>query len=295
MKYIPFIFFVFIIACEQVADVDVPEHESQLVLSSYYRAGETKITARLTGSLAIDNNGELEEVWGATVNLYENELFIGQLEDRIDTTYSTLPSTIDSLGNFVYEIDEIIRAYKLELSASLESGKTYKITAEAPNFPGISATQQLPSPPTIIDTSYLPMSTYSLTGELMNAINITLQDVEDEDNYYEFKIYGYWNNESGQSLTPGIERGYNGTLLLKDDLFENSPYNIELLSSSTSPNNARVHVSAISRDKYMFFRSLEIYDSTIENPFAEPIIVHSNVENGQGIFSMENKSEFLVE
>ena len=305
MKYIPFIFIIFIIACEQVVDIEVPEHKSQLVLSSYYYAGDTKITANLTKSLAISNNDPIDRIWGATIKLYENDVLLGQFGEAEDTTYyQAHTGEWDSLGNPITEtqINAIRRLYKLDLATPLQTDKTYKITAEATDYESVSAVQHLSSNiKTNGDIIYNPMSRPGLEGYSMDALEIQIEDNPDEDNYYEFIVYksyyGNWYNDWLESYTLGIEQGVDGTLLLKDDLFEGSTYNVELLMWPDDPSETdiRLQIKSISRDKFLFTKSLRAYDDAYYNPFAEPVIIHTNVENGQGIFSMENKTEVLIE
>lgn len=314
MKYIPFILIIFIIACEQVVEIEIPEHDSQLVLSSFYKSGDTKVTAFLTKSLSVLSSDNPSDIWDASVKLYEDDVLLGDLEVKFDTTYRSYPtSELDSMGNQICEeeISRITRLYLLELSQSLESGKTYKMTAEAPGYETVTATQQLLPPPDILNVTYDPMSRPGLEGDLMDALNVTVQDIPNQDNYFEFDVFikdkeqnnsfSCWNNDwSGrwtESFTPGTEPGYYGILLIKDDLFDGDTYNIELLTwhRDTAYYDIKVEVNMISRDKYLFSKSMQAYYNVEGNPFAEPVIVHTNVENGQGVFSMENSTEVIID
>jgi len=285
MKYIPFLFIIFVIACEQVVEIEIPEHDSQLVLSSFYEAGDTKIIAYLTKSLPINSSENADEIWDANVKFYENDVLIGQLEDAQDTLYyeAYTGEWDDSLNIPITEtqIANIRRVYRLDLTAPLEVDKTYKITAEALGFEAISATQQLPALPDITEVVYKPMSRAGIEGYIMDAFDVKLNDVVDEDNYYEFNLYqlrdnyynpGVWQNAWAESLTPGVEQGDSG-LLLKDDLFEDGSYSIELLNwpEDTAHVDIKVEVRSISRDKYLFAKSLNAYYNAEGNPFAEPV------------------------
>lgn len=42
-------------------------------------------------------------------------------------------------------------------------------------------------------------------------------------------------------------------------------------------------MSALSEDLYQFLHTRRLQDRTEENPFAEPVEVHSNVNGGYGI------------
>jgi len=168
MKYLPYIYLLIVIttACEQVVEIDIPEHEPQLVLSSFYKAGDAKITAYLTKSLSILSNEDPDNVSDATIKLYENDVLVGQFEKNFNPSY-----------------------YLLELSAPLTEGKTYKITAETTDYEAISAIQRIPVAPEIINVGYFPLSRLGIDGSLKDGLRVTFQDTPASDNYYEFRAY----------------------------------------------------------------------------------------------------------
>ena len=47
----------------------------------------------------------------------------------------------------------------------------------------------------------------------------------------------------------------------------------------------RFYLYNISQDYYYYRRSLELYNQTSGNPFAQPVQVFSNIQNGFGIFA----------
>jgi hypothetical protein len=49
-----------------------------------------------------------------------------------------------------------------------------------------------------------------------------------------------------------------------------------------------VHLVHISREKYVYLRSLYQYQNADGNPFAEPVTVQGNFEGGVGLFSLES-------
>lgn len=281
MKYLPnyLLILVMMTSCEQVVEIDIPEHESQLVLSSFYKAGDTKITAHLTKSLAINSNEDTEDISGATIKLYENDVLLGQLEETTNSSST----------------------YLLELSAPLYQEKTYKITAEASGYEAILATQNTPVKPQIISVRYFPRSRPGIDGSFKDGLRVKFQDTPMNDDYYEFRAYrgsvdNGWSLNWAESYTPGMEQKREGISLLNDNLFAGNTYEIELLvwAEDTTYIDHRIEVISISRDKYLFSKLLEAYYNVNTNPFAQPIIMHTNVENGQGIFSMENAAEALV-
>jgi len=247
-------------------------------MTSYYQSGDIHVVVFLTKSIGILTDNNTDNIKGASVKLYENDVLLGEFAGQVSR-------------------------YLLELSAPLEVGKTHKLTAEVEGFESVSATQRLPSPPDVSGLVFKPESRVNFEGFLLDAFNFDIHDTPDEDNYYGINVhecsntincYGRW----AESFTPGVERGSRGTILLKDDLFDGKSYGVELLArpiNFSADLNLKVYVSTISRDRYLFSKSAEAYENAQYNPFTEPVIVHTNVENGQGIFSMENVIELIVE
>lgn len=297
-------------ACEQVVEVDVPEQEPQITLSCFYKSGDMQVRAYLNNSIGILVNEDISPIRGATVKLYENEVLMTELVEGADTLFRDEYIGEDSLGYPIYEqvVRRITPYYQTELtlsSAPLQAGNTYKITAEAEGYPAISATQKFPVAPTIGDLIYKPMSRVDIEGYLSDAFEFQIQDAPEEDNYYAMTVYecstnyysSYCNDNWTSSFTPGAVRGLGGAILLNDNLFDGESYKVELLSEAVdiAHRDLKVVVSAISRDGYFFSKSVEAYWIAEDNPFVEPVIIPTNVENGQGIFAIENMSEIIVE
>lgn len=307
MKYIPILFIILMMACEQVVEIDVPEQEPQITLSCFYKSGDMQVRASLNNSLGILVNEDIIHIVGASVKLYENEVLMAEFVEGADTLFRDEYIGEDSLGYPIYEqvVRRITPFYQTELSAPLQAGNTYKITAEAEGYAAVSATQKFPLAPTIGDLIYKPMSRVDIEGYLSDAFEFRIHDTPEEDNYYAMTVYecstnyyySYCNDNWTSSFTPGTVRGLNGAILLKDDLFDGESYEVELLSEAvdTAHRDLKVIVSAITRDGYFFSKSVEAYWIAEDNPFVEPVIIPTNVENGQGIFSIENMSEIIVE
>ena len=211
--------------------------------------------------------------------MHPNDVLVGQFEKNFNPSY-----------------------YLLELSAPLTEGKTYKITAETTDYEAISAIQRIPVAPEITNVGYFPLSRLGIDDSLKDGLRVTFQDTPASDNYYEFRAYrgsvdNGWSPNWAESYTPGMEQRRDGISLLNDNLFQGNSYEVELLvwAEDTTYIDHRIEVIGISRDKYLFSKSLENYYDANNNPFAEPVIVHTNVENGQGIFSIENQTEILIE
>ncbi len=284
MKYlsnISLLSFLMLMACEQVVEIELPEYEPQISLFSYYYFEDSRIEAVLFKSFPLDSLTDYDFA-DATVLMYENGQFLAKLENNGSNSrygYTDLPEII--------------------------SGNTYMLTAQAEGFPGVSATQIMPYPPTATLSQFINNSSVIVDDKRQDIFKITLEDDPDTNDYYEFRIftrdkedapYGNWQERNLRSPYSQVITGEK-ILYLPDNSFNGESRQIELFSNSrdTTRLQIRVLINAITRDKYLFFQSVKAYQEAQYNPFAEPVIIHTNVENGQGIFSMENKTEIFIE
>ncbi len=99
-----------------------------------------------------------------------------------------------------------------------------------------------------------------------------------------------------ENLDPLGEDIENGTVL-KDDSFDGKKYTwrVGQFHSGQTNGKIRVELVSISRDKYLFQRSVRLNQDADDNPFAEPVIIHNNITDGYGIFSAEAASEVVIE
>lgn len=83
--------------------------------------------------------------------------------------------------------------------------------------------------------------------------------------------------------------GYYNTGYAGYDNNPNSPY-------KTIFNRQTVHIQKLSKDFYNYLKYLKLHNHYRDNPFAEPVPVYSNVQNGAGIFaSFNNEAKFTFE
>jgi len=53
-----------------------------------------------------------------------------------------------------------------------------------------------------------------------------------------------------------------------------------------------VKVSALSEEMYLFYKSYAAYDNANGNPFAEPVVLYSNMSNNMGCFGVSTTKRF---
>ena len=283
-------------ACEQVIRPDLPEHTPRMVLQAFFTADSTW-TAYVGRSAGILESLPLSE-WtlaGATVELLEGDRVVGELR-FLDQSK-------------LYVLDQ----------NPLEAGRSYSLRVSAPGFATIRATDTIPMP--VAASADTHAAGTRSAGEdrpkpnhVPFVIQVEIQDPPGETNYYQISVHYYDGpvrrefffstrdpsimGASDSEESPFEEEGWHGRApFFKDTLFDGQTHEIELTeviqpvfpsdpsTVSAYRNKLFVQVLHISEDYYEYHKTGLLHEETRENPFAEPLSVHGNVENGYGIFA----------
>lgn len=266
----------------QVVEIDIPPHEPALSVRALFQQNDDRLSLLLTDSRGIIEATPFEVQKEAVVQLFENEQPLPVFSYNTSTSRFTAP-----IPNGFGQTETV---YRLEISA--------------PNFKTIQATQTMPRPISILAGKYTPNGTFSSEGDKVDAIEIEFQDPADEENYYAFsgiQRIAYFNGQdtsyydSGiylDSNDPLINFGTGQLLLLSDAAFNGNTYKASMYSyNELTEGVIKIQLLSLSRDTYLYHRSLSNYYDAVDNPFAEPVNVHQNIENGYGIFGLAAVSE----
>ena len=153
--------------------------------------------------------------------------------------------------------------------------------------------------PTAIVSSRIDTSAGSEFGTRNTlSIKLQIQDPPVETNYYEIRIASGGDGVHFSTKDPSIladsddpiteEEFLGHAPFFNDTLFDGQTHEIELSSTHPIPDRHTrfsVQVLYMSETYYEYRRSVMLHENTQDNPFAEPVSVYSNVENGYGIFA----------
>ena len=280
-------------ACEQVIEPDLPEHTPRLVVHSLFTSdgGWSAHVGRSSGILQplpyVDR-----VVANAAVRLLAGKRVVGELN-------------FNELGVYVLE------------DGHLQAGETYSLQVSAPGFETIRATDTVPAPvPTSLrpgtrgDTSieleiqdppgeanYYQISLYQVfTGRGATRVEGILSTRDpsimgdnsvDESPFEEGTFEGrapYFRDTLFDGRTHEIELTYTGdwvervgTIIREEEEGEDDLEHAGF--------TAYLQVLYISETYYEYLKTARLHDETRDNPFAEPLNVYGNVENGYGIFA----------
>ena len=261
----------FSISCEDffetTIDLDVPEHESKLAVTSLVNNGETNAV------LVSYSIGGLAEVTG---NQLITDAMVTLLYDDVAIAFS--PSENEGI-------------YTADFPVEFMANENYTLQVSASNYETVSSVQTFPNR---VEISNVTMNE--------NKLKVTFQDMPNTKNYYLLELLRFneydgsweetWIDPFGSSSYWSATN--NNAIIFNDDVFDGDEYEI-IAERWGDPNDTsfyKVKLYNITEDYYRYDRSLDLASGAEDNPFTEPVILHRNIENGYGIFAMGNVDEF---
>ncbi len=300
IKLVLFLFTLFLLcSCEQVIDIKLPPHEPRLSVHAVIEKGDSVLLAWVGYTVGILDTTELSNwfwdedslrfssspwVNNAIVRIYENDQLIGTLQAEAH-----------------------LHLYRLWLNSPLQAiGKNYELEVSAPDYPTARATLSFPRQGQIADLRYEPLAGKDNAGNDMDRISFNLIDPPGKGEVYNFSvIVGHFNSFDNQiyeysayisSADPLLEQG-NSNLLFTDANHDGQTYPVQFLCypiDTFGNGYGRLVVSNNTRAEYFFNKSYRDYVSAQGNPFAEPVVLYSNIENGRGLFLGRISQRFVL-
>jgi hypothetical protein len=285
-----------------VVDIPIPAHVQKLVMQADWTVGTDSLAVMVSKSRgALDtgtyyNPGQFDTVGNAKVELL-----------RDGKVVATMPY-------YQFGFHYLKGAYKLDTTA----GKSYTLRVSSPTLPTIEATQITPRVAKIRSVAFhkdgaikadpLDIFNGKPRSKTVDEYIIEFDDIPNEENFYAAYI-------SVESITTGLSTIIDlGSLddiaesnMLKDKTFPNKTFTWRLWSQKFKggrgggpggpggPNNNANQINSgdkitfffrsMTADQYLFRKSLDLYRQS--NFFSEPVILHTNVKSGYGIFTTQ--------
>ncbi len=227
-------------------------------------------------------------------------------------------------GNYLFDLQNIGAGYYVDLLFYPRAGKEYRVNVSYDKFKPIEGKTTIPVVTPILNFDTLSnKNTDEYGGQHIQLIGeITYQDTPDKSNYYQLSckvsyldannnIYTYdqaiWPTEENDRFFDGYN---NGSLLWSDKITNGKEVSFKFVyydtyeyqkKSNRAEESARFvfYFKSISKEYYTYLKSMDVYFETGggDNPFSEPVVIYSNVENGYGIiggYSQDTTSIKLV-
>ncbi len=272
------------ISCTKVVDIELPEHQSKLVINSIFTSGE-RISINI-GQTASINGGIPPGIYDSNINIYRE---------------SNLVESVHS-GDSIYSFN----------FGPVENGN-YSIEVSSPGFETVRASDSIPGKTVLSNIEYTDKEWVNDWGLKFRLLKLAFIDQSEKQNYYEIKLKkrflikkynpsGYYYHTErlriGGTPDPIMEvawQYYNETdgLVFNDALFNNKQCNLEIFIEV--PDNGAdqyeiiVELRSLSENYYKYKKQLGVYakasNEDILEGSPEPVNLYSNIENGYGIFA----------
>ena len=302
------IFILLFISCEKALEIDIPEQESKLVINSYMLSDQFSSPYLSQNNVLVSNS--ISGLGGLDEYIYTDSLPV------ID--FATVSINEQNSSNKVFfEFDKDCYCY-INREFIPESNKTYQLNVIAPGFPDVNAIETMPASP------QYTISDFELTGELeadfeshllkydLCKLNITIDDNANENNYYRIRLFTGRDKENGiqykachmksqdpifliepmnrYSTSDTYFEGKNG--YFTDELFngEEKTFFLEADKPDTELEGQwqYIYVEVISYSynfyHYSFTKKEQRRDVNSILFNSEPVFIHSNIDQGYGIF-----------
>jgi len=290
--FVVFVMILVIMACERPLDFNIDEPDPQLVIISNFTS-ERDIQVRVSKTQSVLDQNPASYLLNAHVRLFKGQEFIQRLH------------LINDKGNSA--------PYYTTLNFEPEINVVYTIKVEAPGFEPVQAMSKVPEK---TDIQSLKVTDYLIeknpAGEATYRFSVTIgfSDPGTETNYYHLNLYQQIFNYTlqGQDTIYGeseyfpiqfnqiidnnfIIAYFDGGVLFEDSPFNGNivsytfPINFTLPSLEKTPGKLVVELRSASEEYYLYQRSLSQQQANPGPPFAEPVVLYNNIENGQGIFA----------
>ena len=287
------------ISCEKVIPFEGDLNTPKLVVNSIFESDST-FKVHISSSRSVIDISPFQNVEDAVVKIKDDN--------------GSIIETLNHLDNGFY-LGQVFP----------EQNKTYQLEVIHPNYNNITSTDSLPIPITInsVDTSTI----IDPINENRLQIILNFDDPENSQNYYLIETSSVNEKlliENSDTLEYELDTILNQTMILTDEVFQDgsSPFreqglfndllfngqnkNLELeipndeywnfSDGSTEMSYKRLSLTLylhnISKSYYYYRTSLELYQNASGNPFAQPVQVYSNIDNGFGIFAGSQVSYF---
>ncbi len=280
--------------CETTEKIDdFPLRPSRMVVNCFFNEN-IPFGFQVSKSLSVLDNADLKLINNATVKLSKNGVLLETL------------STQDEDG-----------WYRSEAQFP-EPGAQYAIEVTAPDFEQVLSSEALAPKKVDITEVSIQVRDSSFSewtdshgrtyyyGNVEGSFNISVKDPGDTENYYALSIFFLDSVYDGdgvpleQSLrTIGLmlssedasienEGDMSTELLFRDILFDGQSYQLKVDFRDYQARRGRlyyVELTSLHKAGYLYKKSIGDYYQARNDPFAEPVQIFGNINNGYGIFS----------
>ena len=284
--------------CTKEIEFDAQDIAPRIVVNSLF-TNDSIWAAHISRSVGVLETTSYTTIDDANVNIFDAN--------------ANLVTTLTHQGNGLYTSPT---------GLTPQANQSYTIEASASGYESVNASNSIPSAVPIyqLDT----VTSTNSDGETILEATITFQDPPNISNYYMLEVYvtGTWINEGEQDTieireplqiscddinVETVNRfnfgGFENTylyLMLKDQNFDGENYSLTFSVINYAELKdldlfGEIRLVNTSEEYFNYLKSFNMYQQTINNPFATPVQVYSNINNGMGIFAGGTLTSWTVQ
>ena len=261
-----------------VKDIDLPAHDPQIAASLFVDSKDSGFAAIISKTQGIYDTSSTGLLDSATLKLFKDGTLLYSWDN------------MSPFGTYDYDFGQQI--------GTIEGDIVFEISH--PDHETVSATQRFPEAANFeVELNY---GDAIYDGTPSDEIILTLKDNPDIDQHYLIEMSVHYRTPlTGQDtskyygLRPETTNSSVSYIGGKNPLVSEEGIDRDLkISFATGFNSIdqaflleyRVSISALSDDLYAFYKSYEALNQSQNNPFAEPVILFSNMSNSIGSFGL---------
>ena len=288
-------------------ELELPRESPKLVANCLFSA-DSAWTVLVFSSLpttVIDRDYHGTLITNANVRILDRNVII---DFKLDTTQQ---------GTFCYR----------STAGTAQVGKTYTLEVSAPGYETIRSSVTVPLPVALMKASLQRLAPTGPLGQFERRLKVSFVDPSNEQNFYAVTVtkQRYNPNAGWGPLDPQPARPTdellndsfifsdnlineyksNGTypLFFGDQFFNGAEYTLELgwfdseASWEVPPDGYtfRINLWSVSEEYYKYRLTLQKQKDQMKDPFAQPVQVYNDIENGFGAFGAYSQSQIVLE
>jgi hypothetical protein len=305
--------FLFIASCtgdpenffSPIVDIKLPPHKSKLVVFANFDADTDSLVVHLTRTRsALDTTQR-----GITEFIY----YTGSGGKKDSFAQFTEGDTINNARVELYRNETLWGTFKANKFGKyilrqklLNDGATYRIRAEVAGYDVVEATQKMPTP-CILDSvrfvkdGALVQDPFGGGTNKEDEFTYFIKDAIETGNYFKIQPPRFYNSALNTTNPSTIYLESLDQLaqseFLSDKSFNGKTYGWRNHGKNFNQlrTGSRIEYTILttSSDLLQFIRSKELNENAKDNPFAEPVILYSNIKNGYGIFTLTTATTWI--
>jgi len=278
-------------SCIKILNDDLASKPTKLVLNAAI-SPDSALTVNLSRTFNVfedESNKNLPFVDDAQIGVFEN-------------------------GNHLFDLQNLGYGYYIKDDFYPAVGETYSIEASFESYKKIQSSTMIPAKVPIVSFDTLSIEVEDeYTGKETHYIGkLNYSDPGGTGNQYQLSCRVWYKDENGneiwydqaiwvaESETMLFDNSY-GSLLWSDKYTDGKDVEIRFVFYNTYKYNKSLPAEtefirftfffqSINHDYYTYLKSLNMYYESggSEDPFSEPVVIFSNIENGYGIFGSYN-------